>query len=52
MAWLATFLCSPFSGFITGQTIVIDGGDTLRRWIRQPEFVSIRDQLGQSRDGG
>lgn len=45
IGWLATFLCSPFSSFITGQIVAIDGGDQLRRFIRQPEFTPIREQI-------
>jgi NAD(P)-dependent dehydrogenase (short-subunit alcohol dehydrogenase family) len=51
IAWLAAFLCSPFAAFITGQSVVIDGGDSLRRWIRQPPFVPIQEQLAELHDG-
>ena len=30
VAWVALFLASPLAGWITGQTIVVDGGQSLR----------------------
>lgn len=45
LGWLATYLCSPYAAYITGHTAIIDGGDRLRRALRMPEFVPIRDQL-------
>jgi NAD(P)-dependent dehydrogenase (short-subunit alcohol dehydrogenase family) len=45
LGWLATYLCSPYAAYITGHTAIIDGGDRLRRSLRMPVFVPIRDQL-------
>jgi NAD(P)-dependent dehydrogenase (short-subunit alcohol dehydrogenase family) len=45
LGWLATFLCSPYAAYITGHAAIIDGGDRLRRSLRMPVFVPIRDQL-------
>ena len=42
LGWLATFLCSPYANFITGQVIVLDGANWLRRWHSQP-FENIRE---------
>ncbi len=38
--WSAAFLCSPFAEAITGQTLMIDGGESLRRALMSPEFVA------------
>lgn len=45
LGWAATYLCSPFAAFVTGQVFVIDGGDRLNYSIRRPVFEPIRDQL-------
>ena len=45
LGWLATYLCSPYAAYVTGHTAIIDGGDRLRRSLRMPVFVPIRDQL-------
>lgn len=45
LGWLATYLCSPYAAYITGHVAVIDGGDRLRRSLRMPVFVPIREQL-------
>lgn len=50
LGWLAAFLCSPFSRFITGQIIVADGGDSLRRHIVHSEFVPVLEQLRQGKE--
>ncbi len=42
--WIATFLCSPLAAGITGQTVVIDGGDRLRRTLMSPAFVPPRER--------
>ena len=45
--WAATFLASPFASYVTGATLVVDGANWQRRTLMQPEFTSIREQLGR-----
>src|SRR3954469_14237197 len=45
LAWAATYLCSPYASFITGTTLVVDGGNWLRRHFVMPEFEPVGDQL-------
>lgn len=46
LAWCATYLCSPFATYVTGQTITIDGANWLRRERKMPVFRPIHDVLG------
>lgn len=48
LGWAATYLCSPYAAYLTGHTLVVDGGNWLRRGLRMPEFVPVHDQLGRS----
>jgi NAD(P)-dependent dehydrogenase (short-subunit alcohol dehydrogenase family) len=41
VAWWATALCSPFAGYITGETLTIDGG----HWLEQESYMPA---LGKS----
>ncbi len=45
IGWAATYLCSPFAAFITGHTLVVDGGNWLRRDFVMPPLTPVRDQL-------
>ena len=45
IGWAATYLCSPFAAFLTGHTLVVDGGNHLRRDFVMPPVTPIREQL-------
>ncbi len=45
LGWAATYLCSPYAAYLTGHTVVLDGGNWLRRGLTMPEFVSIDEQF-------
>ena len=45
LGWAATYLCSPFAAYLTGHTLVLDGGNWLRRGLMMPEFTPVADQL-------
>jgi NAD(P)-dependent dehydrogenase (short-subunit alcohol dehydrogenase family) len=45
LGWAATFLCSPYAAYLTGHDLVLDGAERLRRGIRMPEFVPIREWM-------
>jgi len=51
LGWAATYLCSPYAAYLTGHTLVLDGANWLRRGLRMPEFIPVRDQPGIARDG-
>jgi NAD(P)-dependent dehydrogenase (short-subunit alcohol dehydrogenase family) len=46
IGWAATYLCSPFAAFVTGHTLVVDGGNWLRRDFVMPPVTPIAEQLG------
>jgi NAD(P)-dependent dehydrogenase (short-subunit alcohol dehydrogenase family) len=48
LGWLATYLCSPYAAYVTGHTAIIDGGDRLRRSVRSPLFVPIRELIPET----
>jgi NAD(P)-dependent dehydrogenase (short-subunit alcohol dehydrogenase family) len=45
LGWAVTWLCSPYAAFVTGHTLVVDGGNWLRRDFVMPEFTPVADQL-------
>lgn len=45
LGWAATYLCSPYAAYLTGHNLVLDGAERLRRSLRMPEFVPIREQM-------
>jgi NAD(P)-dependent dehydrogenase (short-subunit alcohol dehydrogenase family) len=45
LGWAVTWLSSPYAAFVTGHTLVVDGGNWLRRDFVMPEFVPVGEQL-------
>jgi NAD(P)-dependent dehydrogenase (short-subunit alcohol dehydrogenase family) len=44
LGWFATFMCSPYAAFLTGQTIILDGARALRWYgLGAAEFEPVRD---------
>lgn len=42
--WLSAMTCTPLFGEMTGQVIVQDGGESLRRSLLMPDFVPPRER--------
>lgn len=42
--WLSAMTCTPMFGGLTGQVIVQDGGESLRRSLMMPDFVPPRER--------
>lgn len=42
--WLSALTCSPLFGDMTGQVIVQDGGESLRRSLMMPDFIPPRER--------
>jgi NAD(P)-dependent dehydrogenase (short-subunit alcohol dehydrogenase family) len=47
LAWAATYLCSPYASYISGNSLVVDGANWQRRHTVQPPFTPIREQLNR-----
>jgi NAD(P)-dependent dehydrogenase (short-subunit alcohol dehydrogenase family) len=45
IGWAATYMCSRYAAYLSGHTMVVDGANWLRRGLRMPEFVAVRDQM-------
>jgi NAD(P)-dependent dehydrogenase (short-subunit alcohol dehydrogenase family) len=52
LAWAATYLCSPYASYISGNSLVVDGANWQRRHTVQPPFTPIREQLNRQPFGG
>ena len=46
LGWAAAWMCSPYAAYLTGHTLVLDGGNWLRRGLAMPDFVPVHQQLG------
>ena len=42
--WLSAMTCTPLFGAMTGQVIVQDGGESLRRSLMMPDYVPPRER--------
>jgi NAD(P)-dependent dehydrogenase (short-subunit alcohol dehydrogenase family) len=42
--WLSAMTCTPLFGAMTGQVIVQDGGESLRRSLIMPDFIPPRER--------
>lgn len=43
--WLSAMVCTPLLGDLTGQVIVQDGGESLRRSLLMPDFIPPRERV-------
>ena len=43
--WLSAMTCTPMFGAMTGQVIVQDGGESLRRSLMMPDFIPPRERV-------
>ncbi len=44
--WMSAMTCTPLIGGMTGQVIVQDGGESLRRSLMMPDFIPPRERSG------
>ena len=42
--WLSALTCSPLLGTMTGQVIIQDGGESLRRSLMMPDYIPPRER--------
>jgi hypothetical protein len=49
LGWAATFLGSPYAGFISGHTLVVDGANWQRRTLTNAIVEPVREQMGRGR---
>jgi len=42
---VVAFLCAPDADYITGHTLVVDGGNWLRRGHLMPEYRTVPQQM-------
>jgi NAD(P)-dependent dehydrogenase (short-subunit alcohol dehydrogenase family) len=42
--WLSAIVCSPLFGTMTGQVVLQDGGESLRRALMMPDYVPPRER--------
>jgi NAD(P)-dependent dehydrogenase (short-subunit alcohol dehydrogenase family) len=47
LGWAATFLASPYAGFISGHTLVVDGANWQRRALTNAIVEPVREQMGR-----
>jgi NAD(P)-dependent dehydrogenase (short-subunit alcohol dehydrogenase family) len=47
LGWAATFLASPYAGFISGHTLVADGANWQRRTLTNTIVEPVRNQMGR-----
>jgi NAD(P)-dependent dehydrogenase (short-subunit alcohol dehydrogenase family) len=47
LGWAATFLASPYAGFISGHTLVVDGANWQRRTLTNAVVEPVREQMGR-----
>jgi NAD(P)-dependent dehydrogenase (short-subunit alcohol dehydrogenase family) len=49
LGWAATYMCSPYAAYLTGHTLVLDGGNWLRRYgLGMPEYEQPRAVFDRS----